>query len=794
MVWGTGCGRSPNVWIASGSCDFNGVLQLQIAWTVTTDTLLPVLSETTPRPVTCTAESLSLPDRAWLRRAALVFVLIAGATGELFAATSDLPFLAANYSELDPNFTKTNASTVRRRVLRFNMPSDFSLDYINYDPEFGGTAGLAWPTGRATTTTEPRPNNPSSIVEGDVLVDASVSVVVLSYYEQTLTEALTDSFVTVPMSGPVNDITMSYTIEGGTGAGNVITLRGKAARGSDYDLSPIGPNGRQNAIAWSRYHIVLHWGTGILGDPKMLLIELEAGAGAFTDDSAVLPLATVSSRLLGNASPLSYCDGVINQFQAQPLTLRGAIPDLLVGYDFSGSNTVLPEFTVPLAAVFPDEDDSYAHAFRYINQYDSGVDEGLPVRGINFPSAGGNACGPTALRTLLYTYGAEHDARTVFANTMEKGLVFANVDNSFAWRTARDWMEGKRTAAPPYATQAGLPTDEHAYEIPGLTTASEIAANWSRIDALLVNQQQPVLLRTDLSSRRNGLRGGGHVITLLGKSFSDAVREAFNLSGEYYIVADPGGHYFADTNGYHYKRVTELMAQATGINYGGWFAIYPVEWLRDSIRMNGQPILRALTFGVDFPTLRVDARSPVAVMVIDPLGRRTGLEQNGTIIREIPDSWFSFAPGDEESTEDTDGSSVVFTNDVKTVLINNPVNGDYRVEVTGTGNGSFIIDWNEFAASGGAASQSTTNTINVGQSRNYSFSYGPALPKLQVQQFGQTVQLSWPTNAGGFTLEATTHLVSPQWQAVNDMPVTHDGRNVVTLNVSGPARFFRLLR
>ncbi len=59
----------------------------------------------------------------------------------------------------------------------------------------------------------------------------------------------------------------------------------------------------------------------------------------------------------------------------------------------------------------------------------------------------------------------------------------------------------------------------------------------------------------------------------------------------------------------------------------------------------------------------------------------------------------------------------------------------------------------------------------------------------------ETVILTWPTNAAGFTLQSTTNLVSPVvWSAVAPAPVVVNGQDAVTNPVSGTQQFYRLIQ
>ncbi len=67
------------------------------------------------------------------------------------------------------------------------------------------------------------------------------------------------------------------------------------------------------------------------------------------------------------------------------------------------------------------------------------------------------------------------------------------------------------------------------------------------------------------------------------------------------------------------------------------------------------------------------------------------------------------------------------------------------------------------------------------------------LPQLTIIPSGPNVVLTWATNYAGFTLQSSTHPVSPAvWTTVSPEPVVVNGQNTVTNSISGTQQFFRL--
>jgi hypothetical protein len=84
-----------------------------------------------------------------------------------------------------------------------------------------------------------------------------------------------------------------------------------------------------------------------------------------------------------------------------------------------------------------------------------------------------------------------------------------------------------------------------------------------------------------------------------------------------------------------------------------------------------------------------------------------------------------------------------------------------------------------------------TNQIS-GNSRFYRLAT-IASPSLQARVAGQNFILSWPISATGYALETTTNLTATNsWTTVTNTPALVNQQNVVTNQVSGAARFYRL--
>jgi len=63
---------------------------------------------------------------------------------------------------------------------------------------------------------------------------------------------------------------------------------------------------------------------------------------------------------------------------------------------------------------------------------------------------------------------------------------------------------------------------------------------------------------------------------------------------------------------------------------------------------------------------------------------------------------------------------------------------------------------------------------------------------LTITPFGTNIELTWPTNYPGSTLQSTTNLASPVWTTNSAAPLLVNGHYAVTNFISGTQQFFRL--
>jgi hypothetical protein len=84
-----------------------------------------------------------------------------------------------------------------------------------------------------------------------------------------------------------------------------------------------------------------------------------------------------------------------------------------------------------------------------------------------------------------------------------------------------------------------------------------------------------------------------------------------------------------------------------------------------------------------------------------------------------------------------------------------------------------------------------TNVVSDAEA--YALAWAFVAPTLSIAQSGTNVALTWPVYPAGFRVEATTNLVSSDWNTNNlTVPVITNSRNSLILNATNAQQFFRL--
>jgi hypothetical protein len=455
--------------------------------------------------------------------------------------------------------------------------------------------------------------------------------------------------------------------------------------------------------------------------------------------------------IFGGRTAQEFCDNLISnllhQVESNDAFLQGITPEYLTLYDCSGFQ--IDSFGRKVIGISPTN-------FAYVNQYDGG-------EAYNLPGNGYNACGPSCVAMAIQYYGGSDTLADTYYSTM--------CPDGFLWPKAASWLRGEGTyeGVPfPSVINTPLPTAFFSENI-----------SFQTIDQYLY-ARLPVIIHTDLSVGTG--KGSGHLIELLGIGRNDYI-------GDYYIVADPAGHYFANQGGLHYGGVSLLQNACLGMNHGGWFAMYPKAEFQTRMvsHLHGRSTRRALLPRSPVRSCFVEARSPVDLLVLAPNAAKCGIVSNGPVLEQILGSSYQMAVADDEVA----GTTTEYQTGPNSVVILNPFPGVFDVNLVGTSNSVFSLQWLESQATGAIANSETREGVaTLGVSLDYLFTNSQVAPLLTIAPTNGSVLLNLYGYPGRqYRLEVSTALAAWTPLATNFSP---NGFSVfsdpVRLSVS---RFYR---
>jgi hypothetical protein len=175
-------------------------------------------------------------------------------------------------------------------------------------------------------------------------------------------------------------------------------------------------------------------------------------------------------------------------------------------------------------------------------------------------------------------------------------------------------------------------------------------------------------------------------------------------------------------------------------------------------------------------------------MVTDSLGNQTGLQTNGMVLEAIPNSSY------EPAMADSEDESIIDPTGPKTVRIDTPMAGTYRVDLTGTDSGPYTLDWQQINANGTPVGTNTyTGTVSSDQVITYFINAVPTgPPPLLFTLQANALVLFWPTNYAGFTVQANANPTDSKGWAPIGAPSASGAFNFVTNPIGTANEFFRL--
>jgi hypothetical protein len=169
----------------------------------------------------------------------------------------------------------------------------------------------------------------------------------------------------------------------------------------------------------------------------------------------------------------------------------------------------------------------------------------------------------------------------------------------------------------------------------------------------------------------------------------------------------------------------------------------------------------------------VYAHSPVELLITDPSQRQTGVDPGASISpQDIPGSSY----GTFQLADDEDPTNAPPTEPIKEVEILNPTDGRYLVNVIGTGDGPYTLDFLGYDVVAGESGTTLKGTAHAGVTTQYVVNYASAA--------GSTLQVFSPS------LSAVTPGSVPQGSTSVALMVTGTNTNfsassIVTVSGQG---------
>ena len=183
------------------------------------------------------------------------------------------------------------------------------------------------------------------------------------------------------------------------------------------------------------------------------------------------------------------------------------------------------------------------------------------------------------------------------------------------------------------------------------------------------------------------------------------------------VIVDVGGHYILATG----ERVSG-QNKTWFVNDPGGCGRNIFEWPLTTLERYGNSYLRQMwgaeLTGGGLASLSIGLASPAELIITDPAGRRTGFDpRTSTEYNENPEAiYFS----EQLIADDESGNQ---TDPIKWFDTAAPINGDYSIQVIGTGSGPYHLYIQKYDANGNAISKELESQINTGLEHTYSIHF-----------------------------------------------------------------------
>ncbi|MBU4224036.1 C39 family peptidase, partial [Patescibacteria group bacterium] len=178
-------------------------------------------------------------------------------------------------------------------------------------------------------------------------------------------------------------------------------------------------------------------------------------------------------------------------------------------------------------------------------------------------------------------------------------------------------------------------------------------------------------------------------------------------------------------NRQHFFVIDNKLASTYGVKDPAWYNTKTLDETTDinnHIRgyENGFDGLRIYKKGngIAQSAMTIVLGSPAELLITDPLGRKLGKDVNGIEYSEIPNAWYF-----EDGFDDPTGENPPAQERNKFIQILEPQDGEYKLEVIGTGEGDYSLDANFYDTQGNVNNKSFQSEIAVGYTANYNLSF-----------------------------------------------------------------------
>jgi hypothetical protein len=348
----------------------------------------------------------------------------------------------------------------------------------------------------------------------------------------------------------------------------------------------------------------------------------------------------------------------------------------------SGTYTVTP---LPAKSTFASDSYAYSPAWIQVKASPSAINQnftGIPIQ---------DSIAVRPLRQVDLPWGNQHlDSTTVpiadwgcLLTDWTMILDYFGLYNGFQPDplTFNTWL----TSHDGFATGGNLvPTAVINYAVPNgvnINSIQFISGKDNASDAYIddsLSQGKPVILKEVITLRDGS--PGTHYVLAIGK-IVDGDRDT-------YAIVDP---FF-----------NRSSLKSYGYIYAGYY------------RYDLSPVS-------DISAVYFSAGSPVQLLVTDPLGRRTGVDPStGQLLNEIPRA--SYITDTLSDLSNPSGP----THEAKMFWTQGVISGTYKMEVIGTGNGSYTLDFIGYTQSGASSRQVISGQTTIGAITTFAIPYSPS--------------------------------------------------------------------